>query len=206
MPLTDSFGQGVTYPTLTDKPNAQTLGQGIVEGLTPKVVMTFASAVVRGATIKKPVAGMVTWIKDMGRLDVYDGTAWVAFGYGTNTWKTVPLASGWTNNGNSQGTFQYRVVNMYGEDTIMFRGGISRTSWPDFNYFPSYFDLNTSALPTVARPASLRTIVVPCSDSNSTRITLKLDIQTNGILRLYGITQPFDLPSWVGFNGCFSSL
>jgi hypothetical protein len=203
MPLTDSYGQGVTYPTLTDKPNAQTLGQGIVDGLTPKVVMTFASAVVRGATVKKPVAGMVTWLKDIGRLDVYDGTAWVAFGYGTNTWKSIGLASGWINNGNSQGTFQYRVVNMYGEDTIMFRGGISRSSYP--TSLPSYFELNTTALPTTARPASLRTISVPCSDSGSERITLKMDITTTGYLRLYGI-QTKSTPAWVGFNGCFTSL
>ena len=202
MPLTDAYGQGVAYPTLTDKPNAQTLGQGIVDGLTPKVVMTFASSVVRGATIKKPVPGMVTWLKDVGRLEVYDGTAWVAFGYGTNTWKSVPLASGWTNNGNSQGTFQYRVVNLFGEDTIMFRGGIGRSS---YGTIPGYYELNTSALPTVARPSSLRTIVVPCSDVNSERITLKLDITTNGYLRLYGI-QARSLPPWVGFNGCFASL
>lgn len=76
MPLTDSYGQNVKYPTLTDKPNAQTLGQQIVEGLTPKVVMLFASAVVRGGTVLKPTAGMVTWLHDVGRLEVYNGTAW----------------------------------------------------------------------------------------------------------------------------------
>ncbi|MFC9620263.1 hypothetical protein ACFTXM_09765 [Streptomyces sp. NPDC056930] len=205
MPLTDSYGQGVTYPTLTDKPNAQTLGQGIVDNLTPKVVMTFASAVVRGATIKKPVAGMVTWLKDVGRLEVYDGTAWVAFGYGANAWKNVPLASGWTNNGNSQGTFQYRVVNMYGENTIMFRGGISRSSYPaTMPPFVTY-TLNSSALPTGSRPSSLRSIVVPCSDTSSERITLKLDITTDGWLNLLG-TNNQSKPPWIGFNGCFASL
>jgi hypothetical protein len=204
MPLTDTYGQNIPYPTLTDKPNAQSLAEGLVTNMTPKLVMTFASAVTRGATVKKPVEGMVTWLKDVNRLEVYDGTSWVSFASGTNTWKSVPLASGWTNNGNSQGNFEYRVVNLFGENTIMFRGGLSRSSYP--TTIPSYFELNTTALPTSAQPASLRTISVPCSDAGSTRITLKLDITTTGYLRLYGISRPNDLPQWVGFNGCFTSL
>lgn len=79
MPITDSYGQNVSYPTLADKPNAQSLGQGIVDGLTPKVIMTFASAVVRGATISAPKAGMVSWLADVGRLEFYDGVAWRLF-------------------------------------------------------------------------------------------------------------------------------
>jgi hypothetical protein len=203
VPLTDTYGQNIPYPTLTDKPNAQSLAEGLVTNMTPKLVMTFASAVTRGATINKPLEGMVTWLKDANRLEVYDGTAWVSFASGTNKWQNVSLASGWTNNGNAQGNFQYRVVNLFGEDTIMFRGGISRSSYP--GTIPSYFELNTSALPTSARPASLRTIVVPCSDVSSDRITLKLDITIDGWLRLYGASATAK-PPWVGFNGCFTSL
>jgi hypothetical protein len=204
MPLTDSYGQNIPYPTLTDKPNAQSLAEGLVTNMTPKLVMTFASAVTRGATVKKPVEGMVTWLKDVNLLQVYDGSAWVSFASGTNKWQSVSLASGWTNNGNAQGNFQYRVVNLFGEDTIMFRGGISRASYP--TSIGSYFELNTTALPSSAKPASLRTISVPCSDAGSTRISLKLDLTTDGWLRLYGISRPNDLPQWVGFNGCFTSL
>lgn len=76
MPLTDSYGQGVQYPTLTDKPNAQTLGQGIVEALTPKALMSFASGVIRGATIKKPIQGMMTWLQDVGRFEYFNGSSW----------------------------------------------------------------------------------------------------------------------------------
>lgn len=75
--LNDSYGQGVPYPTLFDKPNAQTLGQGIVENLTPRSVMRFPSAAVRGATLSSPVAGMVTYLADVGRLEFYSGTAWL---------------------------------------------------------------------------------------------------------------------------------
>lgn len=79
MPITDSYGQNITYPTLADKPNAQTLGKGIVDGLTPKTVMYFASAVVRGATITAPQAGMITWLKDVERLEFFDGHSWRSF-------------------------------------------------------------------------------------------------------------------------------
>ncbi len=143
MPLTDSYGQNVQYPTLTDKPNAQSLSEGLVTGIVPKVVMQFASATVRGATITKPVAGMVTWLKDVKRLEVYDGS-------GSNV-------------------------------------------------------LNFNQLPVEARPSSLRTLVVPCSDVNSARITLKMDVTTDGWLKLVGIQSDTN-PPWVGFNGVFCSL
>ncbi|MFC9191433.1 hypothetical protein [Streptomyces cyaneofuscatus] len=202
MPLTDSYGQGVTYPTLTDKPNAQTLGQGIVDGLTPKVVMTFASAVVRGATIKKPVAGMATWLRDVGQLQVYDGANWTTLTSGQSTWKTISLGQGFAQNGNQQGTFQYRVVNLFGEQMLYFRGGI----------IPTYITgdvqqntLNSVALPANARPSTLRTILVPCSDVRSARIALRMDITTAGWLNLWGIQKDTN-PPWVGFHGTFTSL
>lgn len=203
MPLTDSYGQGVVYPTLTDKPNAQTLGQGIVEGLTPKVVMTFASAVGRGATIKKPVPGMVTWLKDVGRLEVYDGSAWVAFGYGSNTWRNIGLAVGFVGNGNGNGTPQYRVVNLFGEPSIMLRGGI------EINYrnglIQNNGQINTLALPANARPDARRTVTVACSATTSVVTSLKLDINTNGTLVLVG-TGGNNLPPWVSLNGVVCSL
>ncbi|MGW2591669.1 hypothetical protein ACWCXC_15590 [Streptomyces sp. NPDC001515] len=206
MPLTDSYGQGVTYPTLTDKPNAQTLGQGIVDGLTPRVVMVFASAAVRGATIIKPSSGMVTWLRDVARLEVYDGTGWATVAAGTSTWKTINLSgTHLTHNGNSQGTFQYRLVNMFGEMTLMFRGGINVT-YPNPNgILPGANRLNADPLPAQCRPTTLRTVVVPCSDSNSNRITMKLDISKEGILSIIG-TSANAMPPWIGFNGVFCSL
>ncbi|MEU9560346.1 hypothetical protein [Streptomyces fumanus] len=205
MPLTDSYGQGISYPTLTDKPNAQTLGQGIVDGLTPRSVMVFASAVVRGATIKKPVAGMVSWLKDVKRLEVYDGSGWSTITAGTSTWKTIELVPIYTHNGNSQGTFQYRLVNLFGEMGLMFRGGISINYPRPDGVLPGEGRLNAFALPVEVRPSSVRTLVVPCSDRDSTRITLKIDITPDGIIKLLG-TQSNATPPWVGFNGVFTSL
>jgi len=74
---TDSYGQSVPYLDYTDKPDLTVLGSGIVGALTPRSVMRFADATSRGTTITAPVAGMVTWLTSVGRLEVYEGSAWV---------------------------------------------------------------------------------------------------------------------------------
>lgn len=204
MPLTDGYGQNIPYPTLTDKPNAQTLGQGIVENIVPKTVMTFPSANVRGATIAAPKAGMCTWLTDVGRLEVYDGSGWAVVTAGTSTWKTIAPGPSFSQNGNSQGNFQYRLINLFGEMGLMFRGGLS------VNYIGSTSNLisnrmNTVPLPLGSRPSTLRTLVIPCSDVSSARVTLKMDVQTDGDLILYG-NQSDTKPPWIGFNGVFCSL
>ncbi|CUW31796.1 hypothetical protein [Streptomyces reticuli] len=203
MPVPDDYGQGINIASLTDAPDAEKLAKEIANALAKRGVMSFASASARGATIPAPTEGMLTWIRDADRLDLYDGGAWVTVSVGNRAWTTIALSSGWAQNGNSQGTFQYRIVNFAGEDTIMFRGGISRSSYP--SSMPSSFTLNASSLPASARPSTLRTIVVPCSDVNSDRITLKLDITPSGDLNLFG-TSSTAKPPWVGFNGCFASL
>lgn len=206
MPITDDYGQGIQITSNTDAPDMPKTAQQLAAGLVPRGVMRFASASARGATLAgdfAPVEGMLTWLRDVDRLDLYDGSAWVTVSVGNRTWTTINLASGWAQNGNSQGTFQYRIVNFAGEDTIMFRGGISRASYP--GSMPDHFTLNSTLLPSSARPSTLRTIVVPCSDVSSDRITLKLDITVGGTLDLFG-TSNTAKPPWVGFNGCFASL
>lgn len=203
MPLTDGYGQNITYPTLTDKPNAQTLGQGIVDGLTPRSVMRFASASVRGGTITVPVEGMMTWLQDVNLLQVFDGSAWVTVAAGTSIWTNISLASGFTDNGNSNGTAQYRVVNLFGEPSIMLRGGLNVT-YTSGNIANGGI-INSTALPSSARPSTLRTIPVACSAVSSTIASLKLDIQTDGYLKIVG-TGGADLPPWVSLNGVICSL
>lgn len=207
MPTEDDYGQGVKIAALTDAANAATLAYNIVNGLVPQTVMRFSSASERNATIASPVAGMLAWIDAEGLLTHYDGTAWVVVSAGTQAWTTVSLASGFSHNGNSNGTFQYRRVNMFGEDTLMLRGAVGVTY--SGSTIPNDGVLNTTPLPTAARPTSLRTITVPCSDVSSVRITLKLDVQTNGYLKIYGTGSGTDgktTPPWIGFNGCFTSL
>ncbi|MEO3976294.1 hypothetical protein [Streptomyces sp. CAU 1734] len=77
MATTDDYGQGIAISELTDAPDAETLARAIANGIAPRSVMRFASALARTATLTAPAAGMVTWLTDVARLDVYDGTTWV---------------------------------------------------------------------------------------------------------------------------------
>lgn len=207
MPTSDAYGQDVEIASLTDAPNIETAVKGVTDALVPRSVMRFTSASNRNATITAPVAGMMAWIDAEGFLTHYDGSAWVVVSAGTQAWTTVGLASGFAHNGNSNGTLQYRVVNEYGESTIQLRGAVSVTY--SGTQIPNDGVLNTTALPSSARPGSLRTVVVPCSDISSVRITLKLDIRTDGYLKIYGTGSGGDgttTPPWIGFNGVFASL
>lgn len=206
MPETDKWGQGIGIWKMTDAPSIPDAIKLVADGVIPRGVLRFASASARGATLvgdRAPVDGMLSWLEDVGRLELRVDGAWVVVAVGARAWTTVPLAAGWTQNGNAQGNLAYRVVNLFGEDAIMLRGGISRASYPAT--LPDYFTLNTTALPVSARPSSLRTVTVPCSDVGSNRIALKTDITVDGWIRLYGIDS-VNKPIWVGFNGAFTSL
>lgn len=206
MPTTDDYGQGIQITSNTDAPDIPKTAQQLAAGLVPRSVMRFASASARGATLAgglAPVEGMLTWLRDVDRLDLYDGSAWVTVSVGNRTWTTINLASGFTQNGNSNGTLQYRLLNFAGEDSLQFRGAVNRTSYPSSPPF-SYI-INSTALPSAVRPSTLRTVLIPCSDTNSDRIALKLDVQTDGYLQIFGFSSSTK-PPWLGFNGVTVSL
>ena len=73
---TDSYGQSVVVPALTDAPNISTVGSSI-DALVGRSIMRFASASARAATLATPVEGMVTWLQDVDQYAVYDGSTWV---------------------------------------------------------------------------------------------------------------------------------
>lgn len=199
---TDDYGQSITIPALTDTPNVATIGTSM-NSMVGRTILRFASASSRNATITSPVEGMLAWLQDVNWLTLYDGTAWVVVSAGTQSWTTIGLVSGFAHNGNSNGSAQYRVINMFGEVSIQFQGAVSVTY--SGVTIPNGGILNSSALPTSARPSTLRTIVIPCSDVTSDRITLKMDVQTDGFLKIFG-TGTGNTPPWIGFNGCFTSL
>lgn len=96
---TDDYGQGVTIASLTDAPDASKLAKDIVNGIAQRSVMRFASASARGATLTAPVDGMATWLQDVDRLDVYNGSAWVTPQPSlTSTTSGLSVASGWSLN------------------------------------------------------------------------------------------------------------
>ncbi|URN11381.1 hypothetical protein LUW77_03575 [Streptomyces radiopugnans] len=203
MPTTDSYGQGVQIASLTDAPDAAKLARDLADGLVPRSNLRFADAAERNATITAPAASMEAWLKAEKLKTVYDGTNWVVMAAGTSSWTTPTLVSGFAHNGNNNGTFQYRVVNLFGERALMLRGAVSVTYSPSI---PNSGILMASPLPTSARPSVLRTVNIPCSDVGSTRISLKLDIKTDGHLEIFGTNSTDNRPAWIGFNGTIVSL
>ncbi|GES27952.1 hypothetical protein AB0G60_02480 [Streptomyces angustmyceticus] len=210
MPTTDSYGQGVQVASLTDAPNQQVLAANLAAGLVPRSVMRFSSASARNATIASPAAGMTAFLTTEKLLTVFDGTAWVVVAAGTSAWTTIPLASGYSHDGNSNGTAQYRIVNLFGELTVMLQGGLNLTYPGSPGNIANGGIITNTALPAAARPGSLRTVSAACSASNSSSLSLKIDAQSDGHLKVIGTssTTASDrvTPPWVSLNGLFYSL
>lgn len=77
---TDDYSQGISIADLASAPNAETLGKNIANPLAARSIMRFASASARTAALTgaaAPVEGMATWLQDVNRLYVYDGTSWI---------------------------------------------------------------------------------------------------------------------------------
>jgi hypothetical protein len=202
----DKWGQGIALWQMTDPPSIPDAIKALADGVIPRGVLRFASASARGAALAgdyAPVEGMLTWLQDVNRLDLWDGSAWVAVSTGQSAWKTITPESPWTQNGNSNGTWQYRLLNISGEESLQFRGALARSSYPSSP--PTSYVVNNTALPSSVRPSTLRTVLIPCSDVSSDRIALKLDVRTDGYLEVFGFSSTVK-PPWIGFNGVTVSL
>ena len=80
MTAPDQYGQNVAIWQMTDAPSIPGAAQALADGIIPRTVMRFASASARGGTLQgayAPVEGMATYLLDVNRLEVYNGSAWV---------------------------------------------------------------------------------------------------------------------------------
>ncbi|MGW7359479.1 hypothetical protein ACWGI0_23305 [Streptomyces sp. NPDC054802] len=200
---TDNFGQGITVPALTDTPSIATIGTAM-DDIISQTVMRFASASERNAQLADPVPGMQAFLETEKLMTMYDGTQWSIMAAGASSWTTIPLATGFTHDGNSNGQCEYRLVNFFGELHVELRGGLGIT-------YPSGSIANgsvftASALPTAVRPSSLRTTPAACSAVSSSVTSLKIDAQTGGHFLVVGTNSTTDKPPWVSLNGVFYSL
>jgi hypothetical protein len=203
MSTVDAYGQSVSIAGLEDAPNAQTLAFNIVSPVVPRSVMRFSTASARNAALSSPVAGMTAFLSTEKLLTVYDGTAWVVVAAGTSAWTTPTLATGFTADGNSNGTPQYRIVNLFGEQSVMWRGGVN-LPYTGSTINNTGLILN-AALPAAARPSSLRTVTAACSAASSTSLSLKIDFQTDGQVKVVG-TGTGITPPWISLNNITYSL
>jgi hypothetical protein len=210
MPTTDAYGQGISITDRSDPPNIPATAQALASGLVPRSVMRFTSASQRNATLTSPTAGMVAFLTTEKLFTGYDGSAWVVLAAGSSAWSTISMASGYSHDGNSNGSAQYRIVNLFGELSVMLQGGINVPYTGSPSTIGNAGILNSTPLPAAARPGSLRTVAAACSQVNSFSNTVKLDAQADGYLRIVGTTSSTAAnriqPPWVSLNGLFYSL
>lgn len=120
MPTQDTYGQNIDLTSLTDAPD---LPKGILDlatGVIPRSVMRFASASARGGTITTPVDGMPTWLEDVQRLEIYNGSTWVTPEPSlASTTSGLTMSSGFTLND----FFGFRQGRMTTVDIYLARSG-----------------------------------------------------------------------------------
>jgi hypothetical protein len=79
--------QALPYPALSDPANGPVGFQNLALALEKQLVMAFASSTDRSTKVPTPVEGMLAYLKDVDRLEIYNGA--------TATWErvgTVPLS------------------------------------------------------------------------------------------------------------------
>lgn len=202
MPTTDAYGQNISITSPSDAPDIPATATALAGGLVPRSVMRFASASTRNGTLASPVAGMVAFLADSKLFTGYDGTAWVVLAAGTQAWTTPGLFTGYTGNGNGNGTPQYRLVNLFGEAVVMWKGGLNV---PYSSGAPTNSGNFLSALmPAAARPTALRTVTAACSAVSSDSLSVKIDFKPDGTVAI--VTQSGVQPPWVSLNNIMYSL
>jgi hypothetical protein len=75
----DSYGQNITLWQMSDAPSIPDAIAALADGVIPRGVMRFSSASARGAALvgdAAPVEGMASYLLDVNRLELYDGSAW----------------------------------------------------------------------------------------------------------------------------------
>ncbi|MFF8412795.1 hypothetical protein [Streptomyces omiyaensis] len=115
---TDSSGQSITFPSLTDSPNITVLATAL-QAVLDRAVPRFASASARAATVTSPVEGMMSWLQDINRLDVYNGASWAPLMTG-GTWQSYTPA--WTASSSNPSLGNGSIAGQYSRagDTVTF--------------------------------------------------------------------------------------
>ncbi|MFH9765211.1 hypothetical protein ACH4N4_30240 [Streptomyces microflavus] len=87
---TDLYGQGITLYQNTEAPNLEMMIKNLADGVIPRGVMRYSSASTRAANLTSPVEGMTTWLQDVNRMYVYDGSAWQELPYNAKLFAYKP--------------------------------------------------------------------------------------------------------------------
>ena len=148
-----------------------------------------------------PKVGTTIWLMfsggDITKPAYFGNSIWNS-NFLVQDWTPFTLISGFTGNGNSNGTPQFQVVSEYGSLKVNLKGGINIT-YPGGNIANSgtWCSTNTGA----GQPNTLRTLPGACSAASSTVNSLKLDFRTDGTCAIVGTNSTTNQPPWVSLNG-----
>ncbi|WDM16734.1 hypothetical protein J3S85_37855 [Streptomyces lavenduligriseus] len=178
MPKTDTWGQSIQYPVLSDAADIEIALSTMVNGFTPKLVMRFANANARAAALTgatKPVPGMITYLiaEDRWEGRQADGT-WLLMSDGP--WQPLSLISTYAANSGSPGWRKKAGGGIELRGTVKPKNG-KLNDGPDALKFGS--------VPSSIAPAGSRFFTVPTTRvviSGVTHDTARLQVATNGDL------------------------
>lgn len=147
-----------------------------------------------------PIAGSIVWVMFSGgylNKPVYLPTEQPL------NWITPTLVTGYTHNGNSEGTVKYTQYEFRGTQYMEWQGGLNVASTGSEGSFAvpnsgTFFTLtDTATIPTTRRTVTLSKNTY--SSANYVNNTIKVDFNTDGTCTLIGNVN-FDT-NWVSLNG-----
>lgn len=148
-----------------------------------------------------PAVGSTVWI-------MFNGGDITKPAYFSNTasqillkdWTNFTLVSGFTGNGNNNGTPKYQAIMEFGSVKVNIQGGLNVT-------YPSSTIANGGVwcdpLPDIITPttSSIRTVTAACSLASSTARSMKIDFKNDNTAQIVGTNTTDVQPPWVSLNG-----
>lgn len=193
---TDSYGQTITIPALTDPPDISIIAGGM-DDIVSQTVLRFSSASVRNATLVgalAPVPGQITYLEAEdryeGRMD--DGT-WRTISSGP--WVPITFASGYAA---KTGSPAYRITG----DVVELRGTMERSPVAPFVKGAAF---TIATLPSAARPNASR-YFVGATEFISFDVVARVEVAASGAVSVIIPPSSGTAASWLSLDSCRYSL
>lgn len=193
---TDSYGQEIVVPALTDAPNASLIAAGM-DDIVGQTVLRFSSASERNATLvgdQAPVPGQMVYLAAEDRYEgrMSDDT-WRSISSGP--WVPLTFASGFAA---KTGTPAYRVSG----DIVELRGTVERSPVAPFDKGTSF---TIGTLPAAVRPTFFRYFIAATGYVTS-HIYARIEVGTTGEISVIIPPGTGTATSWLSLDSCRYSL
>lgn len=180
--------------------DTQTLSNKIVNAKT--VANSVTPLTVQGTGAQ--TAAVTTWTSNAGTATLDANCNFDANNYRiTQPAITPTLNTGWTNNGNSEGTVTVRIINILGQQFAQWSGGFV-PAYSGSNLTPSASFL-LAALPAAYRPSGNRSVIAATSTNSSSQSYVRLTFLADGTTLVAVLTSDVN-KAWVSLNGLTYAL